>query len=51
MDLGAEQLIGAEREGYRIAVEIKSFLTPSPIHDLEQALVQFVLYSKILKKK
>jgi hypothetical protein len=34
-----------------IAVEIKSFLHPSLIQDLEQALGQFLLYSKILEQK
>jgi hypothetical protein len=28
IDLGAEQLLGAEREGVKIAVEIKSFIRP-----------------------
>jgi hypothetical protein len=51
IDLGAEQLIGAERQGCKIAVEIKSFLNLSPIHDLEQALGQFLLYSKVLEQK
>jgi len=51
VDLGAEQLFGAERRGCKIAVEVKSFLNPSPIYDLEQALGQFVLYSKVLAQK
>ena len=51
VDLGAEQLLAAQRHDYKIAVEIKSFITPSPIHDLEQALGQFLLYSKILEQK
>ena len=51
VDLGAERLLAAQRHGYKIAVEIKSFLTPSPIHDLEQALGQFLLYSKVLEQK
>lgn len=33
VDLGAEKLLAAEREGRRIAVEIKSFLSPSPLYD------------------
>ncbi|GAA6615759.1 XisH family protein [Scytonema sp. NUACC26] len=48
VDLGAEKLFTAEKEGRKIAVEIKSFLSPSLIHDLEEALGQYILYSSIL---
>lgn len=48
VDLGAEKLIAAEREGYRIAVEIKSFQGPSEIRDLEEALGQYLLYKPFL---
>lgn len=35
VDIGAERIIiGAEREGQKIAVEVKSFLSPSPMRDL-----------------
>jgi len=51
VDLGAEKLLAAERQGQKIAIEIKSFLSPSPLHDLEQALGQFVLYSKVLEQQ
>ncbi len=51
VDLGAEKLFAAEREGRKIAVEIKSFVSPSPLHDLEQAMGQFLLYSKILEQQ
>lgn len=44
IDLGAEKIIAAEKEGCKIAVEIKSFLSPSPVQDLEQALGQYILY-------
>lgn len=37
VDLGAEKLIAAERGSQKIAVEIKSFLSPSPIRELETA--------------
>lgn len=33
VDLGAEKLIAAEQAGQKIAVEIKSFLSPSPLRD------------------
>ena len=48
VDIGAERLIGAERDGERIAVEIKSFLKPSPVQDLKEAVGQYVLYSDIM---
>ena len=51
IDLGAEKLIAAERDHEKIAVEIKSFLSPSPIKDLENAWGQFFLYARALQKK
>ena len=48
IDLGAERMLAAERNGKRIAVEIKSFLSRSPIQDLKEALGQFILYSDAL---
>jgi hypothetical protein len=50
VDLGAEKLFAAEKEGRKIAVEIKSFISPSLIHDLEEALGQYVLYLNILEE-
>lgn len=50
VDLGAEKLIAAERDSEKIAVEIKSFLSPSPIKDLENAWGQFFIYARVLKK-
>ncbi|MEQ8387006.1 MAG: element excision factor XisH family protein [Coleofasciculus sp. A1-SPW-01] len=50
VDLGAQKLFAAEKEGQRIAVEIKSFLNPSPVNDLEQALGQYIMYSQVLSK-
>ena len=44
VDLGAEKLLGAEKAGQQIAVEIKSFVGRSAITDLERALGQYVLY-------
>lgn len=48
VDLGAERPIGAVKNGQRIAVEIKSFLGPSEMRDLEVALGQFCLYREVL---
>jgi XisH protein len=48
VDLGAEKLLTAERAGQRIAIEIKSFVSRSPVKDLESALGQYVLYQGIM---
>lgn len=48
VDLGAERLLAAEKSGVKIAVEVKSFLSPSVLHDLERALGQFILYHDVL---
>ncbi|GAB4205846.1 MAG: hypothetical protein Fur006_62350 [Coleofasciculaceae cyanobacterium] len=48
VDLGAEKLLAAEREGRKIAVEIKSFISQSPVKEWESAIGQYVLYLKIL---
>jgi hypothetical protein len=51
IDLGAEKLFAAEKEGQRIAVEVKSFISASRVKDLEQALGQYIMYSQILKQQ
>ena len=51
IDLAAEKVFAAEKAGQKIAVEIKSFLSPSPIRDLENAWGQFFLYARALKKR
>jgi len=43
-DLEAEMPIAAERAGRKIVVEIKSFVSVSPIHAFEEALGQYILY-------
>lgn len=48
VDLGAEQLLAAEKPGQKIAVEIKSFISPSDMEDLKEALGQFILYHDLL---
>lgn len=50
IDLGAERIIGAERGGEKIAVEIKSFLGLSPLNDFYNALGQFNFYQLALEK-
>ena len=48
IDLGAEQILAAEKSGKKIAVEIKSFVGLSPMEDLQQALGQYILYHDLL---
>ena len=49
IDLGAEQTaLAAERDGRRIAVEIQSFLSPSPVRDLQEAVGQYDIYRAVL---
>ena len=50
VDLGAEQIIAAEKEGQKIAIEIKSFLGDSEINDLEKAIGQYLLYRVLLSQ-
>ena len=49
VDLGAKKLIGATKDGQNIAVEVKSFVGASHLHDFHQAVGQFVNYRLILK--
>ncbi|MEM9945816.1 MAG: element excision factor XisH family protein [Cyanobacteria bacterium P01_D01_bin.36] len=44
VDLAAERILAADRDGEKIAVEIKSFLNPSAITDFYAALGQFLSY-------
>jgi XisH protein len=48
VDLGAEHLLGAAQGERKIAVEIKSFVGPSLVTDLEHALGQYILYHDIM---
>lgn len=50
VDLGAQRMLAAEREGERIAVEVKSFVGPSEVADMEQALGQYLLYRSLLQR-
>jgi predicted component of type VI protein secretion system len=49
IDLAAEQLIAAERDRQKIAVEIKSFISTSAISDFHTALGQFLNYRIMLE--
>lgn len=51
VDLGAERLLAAEKDGEKIAVEVKSFLNASAISEFHTALGQFINYRTALKLK
>jgi hypothetical protein len=51
IDLGAEKLLAAERDGKKIAVEIKSFINTSSVIDFHLAIGQFINYRTALKLK
>jgi len=48
VDLGAERLFSAEKEGQRIAVEIKTFGSLSEMLALEQAIGQYFVYLAVI---
>jgi XisH protein len=50
IDLGAEQLIGAEQNGRSIAVEVKVFSAVSFVNAFHQALGQFLNYRLALEE-
>ena len=50
IDLGAENCLGAERGTERIAVEIKTFLQPSPMHAFHEATGQYDNYLLALEE-
>lgn len=49
IDLAGERLIAAERGPERVAIEIKSLASLSPVRDFRDALGQYDLYRMILE--
>jgi len=49
IDLAAQKFIEAEKDGQRIAVEIKSFVNDSNMTAFQKALGQFLVYVKAVK--
>lgn len=49
IDLAAEKILGAEKAGRKIAIEVKSFLSSSAITDFHVALGQFLNYRLALQ--
>jgi hypothetical protein len=50
-DLGAEKLIAASKGLKKIAVEVKSFVRPSILHDFHGAIGQYLFYIPALEMK
>lgn len=50
IDLGAEKLIGAEKGGEKIAVEVKTFGIPSFITALHEAVGKYIVYREALNQ-
>lgn len=50
IDLAAEQLLAAERENQKIAVEVKSFIGSSNVSEFHTALGQFLNYRDALAR-
>jgi len=51
VDLGAENLVAAEKEGSKIAVEIKSFIQLSPLNEFHSTVGQYINYRTALNEK
>ena len=51
IDLGAEMPVAAERDGRKIAVEIKSFAGKTAMVEFYAALGQFITYRNALRKQ
>ncbi|WP_235526680.1 XisH family protein [Nostoc piscinale] len=50
IDIAAEKLIIANRDSQKIAVEVKSFLSPSTLSDFHLAIGQFINYRYALEE-
>ncbi len=49
VDLAAEMIIGAEKSGEKIAVEVKSFLSKSFMNNFHEAMGQYLDYRSALE--
>lgn len=50
IDMGAEVLLGAEKEGRKIAIEVKSFIEQSTVYAFHLAIGQFIDYLVALEE-
>lgn len=51
VDLGGTKVLGVEKNGQNIAVEVKSFIQPSRISEFHTALGQYLNYRLVLEVK
>jgi hypothetical protein len=51
IDLGAEKMLAAQKDGQKIAIEVKSFISPSPITSFHHALGQYLNYLFALRQQ
>jgi len=51
IDLAAERIIGVEKEGQKIAVEIKSFVAASAVSEFHKAIGQYMNYRLALRNQ
>jgi hypothetical protein len=50
IDLGAELPLAAEKEGRKIAVEVKSLVGSREMAEFERALGQYILYRSLMRR-
>lgn len=51
IDILADEIFVAEKEGRKIAVEVKSFVGKSTLSELEKAIGQFIIYRFAMGRK
>ena len=51
IDIIADEVFVAEKEGRKIAVEVKSFIGKSNLSELEKAVGQFIIYRFAMRKE
>ena len=51
IDILADELFVAEKEGRKIAVEVKSFIGKSNLSELEKAIGQFIIYRFAMRQE
>jgi len=51
VDLAAERIIGVEKEGQKIAVEIRSFIAASAVSEFHKAIGQYMNYRLALRNQ
>lgn len=51
IDIIAEEVFTAEKEGRKIAVEVKSFIGKSNLSEFEKAIGQFIIYRIAMRKE